>query len=67
MTNILQSSMKKGINNAENLKEKPKYMLFSVFTVLVYEFSGFGWMAVLTWFFVNFIADYFLMKYEGEI
>lgn len=66
MTNILESSMDQGMQRAKNLKEKPKYMLFSVFTVLVFKYAG-GWIGVLTWFFINFVVDYLLMTHEGEI
>ena len=63
---VLNSSFNQGMKRAENLKEKPKYMLFSVLTVLVYEYA-FGWIGVLTWFFINFIIDAILMYREGEI
>lgn len=66
MTNVIKSSMDMGMQKAENLEEKPKYMIFSVLTILVYEYA-YGWIGVVTWFFLNVVVDYVLMKRAGEI
>ena len=53
------------MQRSENLKEKPKYMLFALLTVVLYIY--FGWSGVLAWFVLNVIVDYVLMKKDGEI
>ena len=65
MKNILKSSMSQGMERSENLKEKPKYMLFALLTVVMYIY--FGWSGVLGWFVLNIVVDYVLMKKDGEI
>ena len=65
MKTVLNSSMDQGMDISENLKEKPKYMLFALLTVVMYIY--FGWSGVLGWFVLNVVVDYVLMKKDGEI
>ena len=65
MKNILKSSMSQGMERSENLKEKPKYMLFALISVGAYIY--YGWLGVLAWFVFNIVVDYVLMKKDGEI
>ena len=65
MKTVLTSSMDQGMEISENLKEKPKYMLFALLTVVMYIY--FGWIGVLGWFVLNVVVDYVLMKKDGEI
>lgn len=54
-----------GMEKADQLKEKPKYMLFGLLTVLAY--IVYGWVGVGAWFILNIVVDYIIMKYEGEL
>ena len=65
MRTVLTSSMDQGMERSESLKEKPKYMLFALLTVVIYIY--FGWIGVLGWFVLNIVVDYVLMKKDGEI
>ena len=65
MKTVLNSSMDQGMEISENLKAKPKYMLFALLTVVMYIY--FGWSGVLGWFVLNIVVDYALMKKDGEI
>ena len=65
MRTVLKSSVDQGMDISENLKEKPKYMLFALLTVVAY--ISLGWSGVLGWFVLNIVVDYVLMKKDGEI
>ena len=65
MKTVVKSSIDQGMERSENLKEKPKYMLFALLTVVAYIYLG--WIGVLGWFVGNVVLDYVLMKKDGEI
>jgi len=62
---VVEVSFDQGMEKADQLKEKPLYMMFGLLTVGSYIL--YGWVGVLGWFVLNIVLDFVLMKKDGEI